>query len=52
MTVDPQLAGREEDSAPDLMTNTKNWLNWHGDFDNPNVSEDVWVADDESDSEQ
>jgi len=30
----------DKDSAPETISNTENWLNWNGDLDNPNESED------------
>jgi hypothetical protein len=37
------------DSAPESISDTYDWLNWNGDFDNPNVSKDDCAADDKSD---
>jgi len=37
------------DSAPESISDTYDWLNWNGDLDNPNDSEDDCAADDESD---
>jgi len=34
-----------EDSAPESISNTQNLLNWNGDFDNPNDSNDDCAAD-------
>jgi len=42
----------DEDSAPESISDTENWLNWNGDLDNANVSEDDWAADVESDTLQ
>jgi hypothetical protein len=42
---------RDEDCAPQSISDTENWLNWNGDLDNPNESEDKCEADDESDPE-
>jgi hypothetical protein len=39
----------DDDSAPESISDTYDWLNWDGDLDNPNDSEDDCVADDESD---
>jgi len=39
----------EGDSASVSISDTDDWLNWNGDFDNPNDSEDDCAADDESD---
>jgi hypothetical protein len=41
----------EEDSAPACIPDTEDWLNWTGDLDNPNDSEAVCAAADESDIE-
>jgi len=41
----------DEDSAFKSISATEDWLNWNGDLDNPNDSEDNWAADDESDLE-
>jgi len=46
------LAESDEDSAPDSVSDPEKWLNWNHDLDNPNVSEDDWEADYESDLEQ
>jgi hypothetical protein len=40
------------DGVPESILGTKTWLNWTGDFDNPNDSEGDSVADIESDIEQ
>jgi len=42
---------RNEDSAPESISDTDDWLNWNGDFVNPNESEEDCAADDESDIE-
>jgi len=39
----------DEDSAPESISDTDDWLNWNGDLDNPNDSEDDCAADAESD---
>jgi len=39
----------DDDSAPESISDTDDWLNWNGDLDNPNDSEDDCAADDESD---
>jgi len=39
----------DDDSAPESISYTDDWLNWNGDVDNPNHSEDDSAADDESD---
>jgi len=41
-----------EDCAPESISVTEDWLNWNGDLDNPNDSEDNCAADVESDMEQ
>jgi len=41
----------DEDSSPETISDTENWLNWNGDLDNPNKNEDDWEADNESDME-
>jgi len=40
-----------EYSAAESISDTEDWLNWNGDLDNPNDSEEDWAADDESDIE-
>jgi len=39
----------DDDSAPESISDTDDWLNWNGDLDNPNDSEDDCTADNESD---
>jgi len=39
----------DEDSAPERILDTENWLTWNGDLDNSNDSEDDYSADTESD---
>jgi len=46
------LVKSDEDSAPQRISHTEDWLNWNGDSDNPNDSEDNCAADVESDIEQ
>jgi len=41
----------DEDSAPESISDTEDWLNWNGDLDNPNDSEEDCPADDDSDIE-
>jgi len=41
----------DDDSAPQSISDTNDWLNWNGDLDNPNDSEEDCAADDESDIE-
>jgi len=40
-------AKRNDDSASDSISNTENWLDWNGELDNPNVSEDDCEGDNE-----
>jgi hypothetical protein len=42
----------EKNSIPESISDTKDWLDWNGDLDNPNDSEDDWTVDVESDMEQ
>jgi hypothetical protein len=42
----------DEDSAPESISDTEDWLNWNGDLDNLNDSEDDCTPDVESDMEQ
>ena len=42
----------EEDSAPESVSDTEDWLNLNGDLDNPTDSEDDCRADFQSDIEQ
>jgi len=39
----------DDNSAPERISDTDDWLNWNGDLDNPNDSEDDCAADYESD---
>jgi len=41
----------DEDSAPESISDTEDWLNWNGDLDDPNDCEDDCAADFESDIE-
>jgi len=41
----------DDDSASERISDTKHWLNWNGDLDNPNDSEEDCAAADESDIE-
>jgi len=41
----------DEDRAPESISDTDDWLNWYGDLDNRNDSEEDCAADDESDKE-
>jgi hypothetical protein len=47
--IDHHSPKSDEDSSSESISDPENWLNWDGDFDNPNVSEDNWEADNESD---
>jgi len=49
--IDRHPAESEDHSAPESISDTGNWLNWNGDLDNPNESEDDCDADNESDVE-
>jgi len=49
--IDRHPAESDEDSSPESISDTENWLNWNGDLDNANDSEDDWEADNESDME-
>jgi hypothetical protein len=49
--VNRHPADSDEDSSPESISDTENWLNWNGDLDNPNESEDDWEAYNESDME-
>ena len=46
------MAESDENSTSKSISNTENWLYCNSDFNNPNVSEPDWEADDESDFEQ
>ena len=41
----------DKDSAPESISDTEDWLNWNGDLDNPNDSEEDCAVDDDSDIE-
>jgi len=47
--VNPPPAQSDDDSAPESVSDIETWLNWNGDLDNPNESEDDCDADNESD---
>jgi len=51
-TINRHEVGSDEASAPESISDNKDWLNWNGDIDNPNDSKDDCVVDDESDIEQ
>jgi len=50
--INHHLVESDEDSAPDSIPDTEDWLNWNWDLDNPNDSEDNCAANVESDIEQ
>ena len=45
------LVDSNENSAPEIISDTEDWLNWNRDLDNPNDSKEDCEADDESDLE-
>jgi hypothetical protein len=47
--IDRQPVESDEDSAPESISDTEDWLNWNCDLDNPNDSEEDCAADDNSD---
>ena len=49
--IDRHPAESDEDRSPEIISVTENRLQWNGDLDNPNHSEDDWEADNESDME-
>jgi len=49
--IDRHPAKSDEDSSPESISDTENWLNWNGDLDNPNDIDDDWEVDNESDME-
>ena len=49
--VDRYPAECDKDSAPDSISDSENWLDWNGNLDNLNDSEDIWEADTQSDIE-
>jgi hypothetical protein len=40
-----------EECSPESISDTEHWLNWNGDLDIPNESEDDWEPDNESNME-
>jgi len=50
-TIDCHPIKRDEESAPESIANTENWLNWNGDLGNSNECEDDCEADNQSDIE-
>jgi len=49
--IDHLSVGSDQDSVPEGISETENWLNWNRDLNNPNDSEDNFAADDEADIE-
>jgi len=45
--IDRHPAASDDNSASESISDTENWLNWNGDLDYPNESEDNCEADDE-----
>jgi hypothetical protein len=43
--IDHHPSKHDTESAPESISDTGNWLNWNGDLDNPNKSEDDCEAD-------
>jgi len=50
-TLNRQPVKSDEDSLPESILATENWLNWNCNLDNPNDSEDDCPADHQSDIE-
>jgi len=50
-SINRHPVGSDEDSAPESLSDSDDWLNWNGNLNNPNDSEDDCSADDESDIE-
>jgi len=50
--IDCHPVESDEDSTPESISDTEDWLNWNGDLDNPNDSEVDCAADFESPIEQ
>jgi len=49
--IDRDPVETDEDSAPEIISDTEHWLNWNGGLDNPNDSKDDWFLDVECDIE-
>jgi len=49
--IDLHLAKSDKDCAPQTILDTENWLDWNGDWDNPNDGEDELEPDNESNLE-
>jgi len=47
-SIDRHPAESDEEHATEIISDTENWLNCHGDVDNPTKCEDDWEADNES----
>lgn len=50
--INSYLFDSDEGSGPGIISETDNWRNCTGYLDNPNVSENDWDADDETDVER
>jgi hypothetical protein len=50
-TINHHPVKSDEDSAPESISDTEDWLNWNGDLDNPNDSADNCAVDVQSDVE-
>jgi len=48
-TINCHPAERDEDSTPESISDTENWLDWNGSLDYPTVSENNWKAYNECD---
>ena len=48
---DRHPAESDKNGSPEIIWDTEYWLNWKGDLDNPNESENDWEADNQSDIE-
>jgi len=46
--IDHHPANSDENCSPESISDTKTWLNWSGNLDNPNNNKDDWEADHES----
>jgi len=50
-SIDHHPVESDEESSPESISDTENWLNWNGDSDTPNNGEQDCEADDESNIE-
>jgi hypothetical protein len=50
-TINRQPVQSDHDMSPETISDTQDWLNWNGDLDNPNDSDDNCAGADESDIE-